>query len=144
MPPVTHLRWRFQGFREVFPSLFRPFSNDFNPFQGILRLNASKSRPHLGLEALGYAPRLLEGLLLSFSLPGLEAAAAARAAARLGAECTEELSQQHTHLVAAEARGAPETWGNHAKMNYNDGFQWFSMVFHTFFMVSPMFFRVPW
>ncbi|CAK9101768.1 Hypothetical protein SCF082_LOCUS47576 [Durusdinium trenchii] len=53
-----------------------------------------------------YAPRLLEGLLLSTSR-GLvtKDGAVTLTAQLLGAECTEELTRSHTHLIAGTAQG---------------------------------------
>eukprot|EP00747_Dinoflagellata_sp_TGD_P017050 gnl/TRDRNA2_/TRDRNA2_125557_c1_seq1.p1 gnl/TRDRNA2_/TRDRNA2_125557_c1~~gnl/TRDRNA2_/TRDRNA2_125557_c1_seq1.p1 ORF type:complete len:279 (-),score=32.67 gnl/TRDRNA2_/TRDRNA2_125557_c1_seq1:39-830(-) len=57
-----------------------------------------------GYEICCYAPRLLEGLLLSTSRVHDRDAVVATVRA-LGGECTDELTRRHTHLIAGAAEG---------------------------------------
>mmetsp|Transcript_37124 Transcript_37124/g.59797 ORF Transcript_37124/g.59797 Transcript_37124/m.59797 type:complete len:368 (-) Transcript_37124:83-1186(-) len=54
-----------------------------------------------------YAPRLLEGLLVSTSRLGSTDRKAVESTVRaLGGDCTEELTRSHTHLIAGAPQGA--------------------------------------
>jgi len=96
LPASCALGRRLPPHRPGCPSTSSPFS--------LPRSCIAPCRVVEGSELCCYAPRLLEGLLVSASrVPNREAVAAIVRA--LGGEYTEELTREHTHLIAEDTQG---------------------------------------